>query len=382
MQADFVDHNDQCWTEFLSETPHDMYHLPGYVRLCADQDDGEAIAFIAEQENNRLLFPLIIRRIEHGNSQLGTLFDVASPYGYPSPLLSSDQSEEEQTRFLNAALEKLMAGLRQRGVVSAFVRLNPLLPLPLEPFRKHGTLVLHGQTVFNDLTESEDELWKQTRKSTRKIVQRCKRKGYVAEMDCQWDHFEVFHSIYLKTMRRLAADESYLFSRQYFYELRDVLNGDLQIGIVRLGNEVTCASMYSEVGGIVQAHLSGARPEFNKDSPTTLLDHYARSWAKQRGNHIFHMGGGRGGTNDSLFQFKAGFSKQRADFYTLRIVVQEDAYRELTAQRSQEDDWVGDDRSSFFPAYRRIQSPDISPGRSQSRPPSTEHPNAMLRPSR
>ena len=59
---------------------------------------------------------------------------------------------------------------------------------------------------------------------------------------------------------------------------------------------------------------------------------------KARGNRVMHLGGGLGGAHDSLFDFKAGFSKDRQPFRTWRVVVDPVRYAELSQARHPADD--------------------------------------------
>jgi hypothetical protein len=65
---------------------------------------------------------------------------------------------------------------------------------------------------------------------------------------------------------------------------------------------------------------------------------------------VLHLGGGRGGAEDSLFRFKAGFSDRRHAFATWRWVVRPEAYERLCAARRA----AGgpEPPAGFFPAYR------------------------------
>ena len=64
---------------------------------------------------------------------------------------------------------------------------------------------------------------------------------------------------------------------------------------------------------------------------------------------IFHLGGGRGGEQDSLFQFKKGFSSATAPYRTLRMVSEPQIYQRACAAAGVS----GEDLSGFFPAYRQ-----------------------------
>jgi hypothetical protein len=359
ISAQFIHPESQLWQQCLAETPHDFYHMPGYLRLCAECEGGSAQAFVADDGEHRLFLPLIVRPIGPCLAPDAALCDATSPYGYPSPLLAGGQDAEKRTAFLDRALGSLLAALRKRRVVSLYLRLHPLLPLPREPFCRQGTLVRHGETVFVDLSRSEQECWHETRAQHRNCINRAVRLGCVAEIDWHWNRLDEFVDLYTETMRRVKAHSEYFFSRDYFHRLRDVLQDKLHLGIVRIGDSVVCGGLFSEVCGIVQLHLAARQEQTTTLAPMKLLTHFARCWAKDRGNRVFHLGGGRGAQRDSLFLFKSGFSKLRSDFFTWRVVVDADAYQALTSQRSQMSgsrDEVADD---FFPAYRR---PPLSQG--------------------
>jgi hypothetical protein len=351
---EFVHPESHLWQKCLAEMPHDFYHTPGYLRLCAKCEGGSAQAFVASDGEQRLFVPLVVRPIELEGTAGDMLYDATSPYGYPSPLLAGGESQEKRTAFLDRALELLLATLRECRVVSLYLRLHPLLPLPREPFCRQGTLVRHGETVFVDLTQSEQEWWHQTRAQHRNHINRAIRLGYVAEMDQNWNRLDQFFEIYTETMRRVNANSEYFFSREYFHQLRDALGDRLHLGTVRIGDTLVCGGLFSEVCGIVQFHLGGRREETTTPAPMKLLIHFARCWAKERGNRVFHLGGGLGAQRDSLFFFKSGFSKVCGEFLTWRAVLDPDAYQALVTKQfsmaGSQDTSVDD----FFPAYRRL----------------------------
>lgn len=353
MRGQFIGPDSGLWRECLVQTRHDFHHMPGYARLCADREGGEPVAFVAEKGNARLFVPLIVRPIVDAPRKICPLYDAISPYGYPSPLVTETDSEQEQGEFLEDALRLFLSALRERAIVSAFVRLHPLLSLRLGPFSRHGTLVHHGETVFVDLTQSEEDLWGQTRSTHRRKIKQAERVGFVAEIDDNWKYFDDFFEIYTETMRRVNANDEYFFPRQYFCRLRDALGGALHLCVVRAGQVITCAGLFSEVCGIVQAHLAGSRVEHGGGDTAKLMFDFVRRWAKQRNNRFYHLGGGRGAEEDSLFQFKAGFSKSRASFHTWRAVADADAYQALICQWELRTGTTAEPLDGFFPAYRK-----------------------------
>jgi lipid II:glycine glycyltransferase (peptidoglycan interpeptide bridge formation enzyme) len=279
-------------------------------------------------------------------------FDVTCPYGYPGPLLAPAPASAGED-FLRRAIAAFVDGLRQRRIVSAFVRLHPLLPLPPSPLAEAGCVVQHGETVFIDLTRSNEELWQETQRHVRRDIARARRAGYVARIDETWEHFDEFVDVYHENMRRLGAHDFYFFSRDHFRQLRAALGDRLHLCVVEIDGQIACAGIATEVRGIVQTHLSGTRTAFLRHSPTKLRIDFLRRWAKERGNRLLHLGGGLGSRTDGLFAFKAGFSKDRAAFSTWRLITDVPAYRALTAQWEANHGLPADDPTGFFPPYRK-----------------------------
>ncbi len=102
----------------------------------------------------------------------------------------------------------------------------------------------------------------------------------------------------------------------------------------------------------MQYHLSGTSDEYVRQAPTKLMLDFVRCWAREKENVVLHLGGGTGGRSDSLFEFKAGFSKLRADFYTYRMILDESKYATLTRLWREQCGYIYDNSSNFFPAYR------------------------------
>ena len=138
----------------------------------------------------------------------------------------------------------------------------------------------------------------------------------------------------------------------------------LKLFVVKMPDgEVISGGLFTLCNGIVQYHLGGTRNTALKLSPTVLIFDTVRRWSPKNGAHTFHLGGGVGGKTDSLFQFKAQFSRRRHEFVTWRWIVAQETYRELSRQKQLSDLERGlrAISPSFFPAYRCPSEPDTVP---------------------
>lgn len=357
MHVQILDAGDPRWVDALREIPHDFYSLPEYVTLASRFEGGTPIAILASDEGRRLLMPLLLRDIPAGLGGAGVRGrqDALSPYGYPGiGLASTPPAEPADATFLDTAMTAVIGALRERGVVSVFIRLNPLLPVDASALTRHGLVVDHGRTVSIDLLRDEKDLFRDLRRGHRKDLRRLNRLGYTCEMDdtCRPESIAAFVAVYTETMDRLSASGTYYFDAKYVQDLIAALRGRVTIAVTRSGDEVVAVGLFTECDGIVQDHLGGTRSAYLPFAPSKLETWEAAHWAKARGNRVLHLGGGLGGAEDALFDFKAGFSPDRHLFQTVRIVIDSLAYDALLESWSAVAGHSALDPRGFFPPYR------------------------------
>jgi CelD/BcsL family acetyltransferase involved in cellulose biosynthesis len=353
MRTYFVDAQDSRWRTLVESTVHDVYHFPEYVSLAASHDGGEAVLFVAEDGVRRFLVPLVIRPIP---PELGVedmqYFDAATPYGYPGPLFSPYTVGKDEA-FVRQASAAFVAALSAKKFVTCFVRLHTILPAPVDQFMEYGDVVNHGDTISIDLSLPSEMLWRQMRDDHRRDIRKAERTGQIARMDNSRRALDTFIEIYHDTMRRVDASDYYFFSADYFQTLREKLGDHLHLCVVEIDGEIAAAGTFTESCGIVQYQFSGTRADYMNHHPTKAMLHFVTFWGKDRDNQIFHLGGGVGGQEDSLFHFKSGFSRMRHPFYTWRIVVDSPAYQYLTERALAATGMPAEKVENFFPTYRK-----------------------------
>jgi hypothetical protein len=342
MRASLLGVDSQRWIDVLAAAQHDFYHLPAYVALNARQIGGDAAALMVEGKSAAMLLPIIIRPTPGGGR------DATSPYGYPGPIVTGLHDPE----FVSDAMSEAVRLLAREGFVSLFVRFHPLLNLA--PRCDVGTIMFHGNTIAIDLDQDDAELWQETRDDHRREIRKAIRAGYRVYEDQAMAQYPRFVELYRQTMMRVGAAPFYQFDEAYFASLREALGPRLHLIVVETDGEVASASLQVETCGIVQDHLAGTDERLNQLAPSKLLIHFARAWARERGNRWLHLGGGLGARPDSLLMFKAGFSRRQLPFHTLRAVVDDREYRRLVRDCNPAADPTALD--GFFPAYRRAVS--------------------------
>jgi Acetyltransferase (GNAT) domain len=350
--------NDSRWQKLLETIPHDFYHLPGYLSLEATRHHAVPEALIIQDDQKIFFLPYLIRDcssiLASNSHQSDRIYDVVSPYGYPGSLVSQAGQNPE---FINRCLDLLYHHWQERNICSAFIRLHPILSSYLNHalFDDHKFVFCNqGNVVTCDLTKDFSEIWRQVRPSHRTKINKLTRAGFVAKIGLVDEYLDVFIDIYRETMDRVNALESYYFTQDYFESIFQVLGDRIKICVVEIDDHVVAASLITECSGIIQYYLGGTRTEFLRQSPATMMFKFIIEWGKHRNNTLLNLGGGIGGSQDSLYHFKAGFSDEFKAFTTIKTIVDREKYTRLVAARANS---LGVssaelENTSFFPAYR------------------------------
>jgi hypothetical protein len=358
--VELIRSDDREWDARLAAVADDIYHSAGYHRFTEASEGGEAfLAVISESGGARgVLWPYLLRPVRDIPDLADAEgSDVDSVYGYPGPLAWGCEPGDA---FMRKAAVALVDAWREQGAVTAFTRFHPLLEnarwgadLPaLGPGGSEPVLEL-GETVAIDLQQEDAAAVAAYSKTLRQEIASARRAGMVSRLDEDWSALETFTALHRATMMRTRAAAEYFFSVDDFRTLKEALGDELHLFVTEIDGRAAATGLFTEHGGIVEAHLVGTDDELREWSPLKVLLDDVRRWAAQRNNDVLHLGGGRGGRDDSLLAFKRRFSPRSHRFSVGRWVLDTEAYARLTST------WRGtkDARSpgadpSYFPAYR------------------------------
>jgi len=280
-------------------------------------------------------------------------YDVTSVYGYPGPLASAS----EDPGFLSRAWNELFRVWKSTGVVSAFTRFNPLL--------NNNTLVPEGQsrhffrspgrTVSIDLTPSNDLQVRGYRKTLRQQINAVRRKGLTTSYDSDWSRKREFVKLYNLTMEQRQAAPGYFITNEWLERFRQTLSRFAHLFSAEIEGQIAASVLCLEFNGVLHAHLAAINDRLIALSPLKILLDDVREWAARRGNHTFHLGGGLGGREDSLFEFKRQFSSRFHAFYIGGWIIDRRKYEFLTKTMIELQGCTSRNQD-FFPAYRTPDS--------------------------
>ena len=334
---------DQWDTVVRSFEEYDVYWLSGYVKAFRIHGDGEPLLFFYEDGRNRGINVVMKRDVANdahfrGKISGNVYFDFSTPYGYGGWLIEGDEPA--------ALFEAYDRWCVKNGIVSEFVRFHPLL----ENHRyseKYYEVIPLGNTVAMDLS-SPEKIWENITSKNRNMIRKARKSGIRIYSGRNPAIFETFRGIYNGTMDKDNAEDYYYFGPEFYGSICEDLPQNSQVFYAQLDGKVIAASIILAADGRLNYHLSGSLKEFAGLAPTNLLLYEAALWGAANGCRTFHLGGGVGSGEDSLFRFKKAFYRQDdlPRFHIGRRIIDREEYDKLTALR----DNIPDSR--YFPKYR------------------------------
>jgi hypothetical protein len=294
----------------------DAYLRRAYVESACVLEPGEPVLL----EHDGAAFALIRR---------SDPVDAITPYGYGGP------AGADVPGFWRAYEE----WCREQGVVTTFVRFHPLYanareaPIHVEPLAPTIAWRLDAEEFAAGLHLNH-----------RRAVRKAQKAGVTVSAG---EGVGEFVPLYEETMRRAGASPFYFFAEEYWHALG-------RTSLVRLDAELAGETVASALclasPPWLHYHLGASSDKGRRIGAMTLLFLEVATWARERGYERFHLGGGVGGREDSLHEFKRRFDPGGlVEAAVGKAVHDEAAYARLSGGATSLD--------GYFPAYRATVTP-------------------------
>jgi lipid II:glycine glycyltransferase (peptidoglycan interpeptide bridge formation enzyme) len=217
-----------------------------------------------------------------------------------------------------------------------------------------GIIETMGKLVNIDLMQDLQTQRGQYQKRLRTYISKCRSLYTIKEAETDAE-INVFIDMYYENMQRVNAKKHYFFNREYFFNLLKSNRFDTTI-LLALDNEtkeIMGGAMFIKKNRIVQYHLSGVKAQHLHLNPVKVLIDEMRIRSTAEHYTYFNLGGGLGSKEDSLFQFKSGFSHNYKFFKLWKYIVNEEVYEALVARKNQmECGRFAKNCPNYFPCYR------------------------------
>lgn len=314
------------WSELIENFQHDVFHTLEFNSAYAIEINAEPVLFKFYDGHDLIgLAPLLRRKIPNSNK-----YDLTSCYGY-SGLLCNKNDYRRILVYLETEF-----GANFPRYVTIFLRSNPFLT------SSGGG----SDVIYIDVANQGASVLDSYRYGHRSEIKKALPYVSISEVELTEANIETFYGIYSSTMSRLNASRLHLFSKNFFSLLGSNNSFGFKLIFVYYEDRPVAGCIFLWKGSVSHYFLSGSNSGFDWLRPGKLLIYKCNEISRDLNVDTLSLGGGLGGADDSLSQFKRGFSKAFKKYNTYCIVSNVLAYEKLL---------VADDslpESTFFPRYR------------------------------
>ncbi len=327
------------WQKVLNTiVEYDFYHTFDYHQL--SKNEGDTPILIKYQEENIIVaLPFLLRKIHNTK-----YYDITSVYGYAGPMVTCSSVDFNPLKFQ----KYLIDFFQKNNIITVFSRLNPFLSNQEKLIKGIGEIQTLSKVVNINLLKTIEEQRSVYSKTTKRYVNKMRKLCDIKKSNSTED-IEIFRALYYENMDRVKAKKSYYFNRQYFemFLNSEEFETEVLMASLKETNKIISAAMMVKTNNIVQYHISGTKNDYLHLTPIRILIDEMRVKATEEGYQFFNLGGGLGSSEDSLFNFKASFSKDFKNFKVWKYVVNDKIYEELCNKYSD-----NQANLNFFPLYR------------------------------
>ena len=340
---------DECekWDEVVHTFKEfDVYYLSSYVKAFQNYGDGKAYLLYYISDDCRGIHVIMKRDISEDrrfSGKLGKhqLFDAVTPYGYGGWLIEGEEGKDK-------LYKEYSRWCRNNNIVCEFVRYHPVLNNVYYTSDFYEVIPL-GPTVSMDIS-SQQVIWKNLTSKNRNMIRKAMKSGIKIYNGNYPEIYSKFREIYNATMDKDCAEQYYYFNKEFYQSILEDLSKNVQVFYAELEGKIIAASIILFANKKVNYHLSGSVKEYQHLAPTNLLLYEVALWASESGYKTFHLGGGVGAHEDSLYKFKKAFFRDEScTFHVGKKIYNQVIYEKLVEIRKQSGNKM---KEGFFPEFR------------------------------
>lgn len=247
------------------------------------------------------------------------ILDASPPYGYSSIICDSDDDS-----FIRSAWEKYVQTMTDEGYLAEFFSFHPLS----EPKYFPGNCWFNRQTCIVDFKKSTffSNRFKRSLKKSDHNLQFfiLQDKEFIVKN---------FPIIYKQGMQQIQANEFYFFDKSIFEDLID--SSDVYQAYCLFNGEICSSALFLKSKNIVEYFLGATNDVGRAKKASFLLFAESINFFRSLGVDFLYFGGGSTtDKEDSLLEFKKGFSNEFLDYKIGGLVFDNEKYLKLKQQQS------------------------------------------------
>ena len=242
--SNILDTNSSDWNLVLkrySDIYNQLHFTKEYHQLMESNGDGEGKLFIFNENEHCLIIPFIQKEINKiGNIIIKEkLYDIKSVFGYTGVITNT-----EEMIFNNKALDVFTEFCVNQNIISGLLRFNPIIRNQKYVENKYNISAIK-KYVYLGVDFEESHLLSNYSPRLRSYIRKGKNKySNHVKISIHQNDLDDFINLYKTHMREINADEYYLFSEEYYRDLKVLIQNYGFIIYVKIDNTMVAGLMF------------------------------------------------------------------------------------------------------------------------------------------
>lgn len=273
------------WNKFVKGHKHgNVFQTPYFYDACEESGKHEPVVICicgkADDEIRALILAVIHK--EHTN--------FIGRFSARSIIMGGPLVENEDADLLRLIINEYTEHVKGRAIYSEFRNLwdwedskSTVTDIPGFEYEEHLNILI-------DLTESEEQMWKDVNSKKRNKIRKAGKEGTTFEIMNNQEGLQRSYDVLVDVYKRAKLP---LPDYEYFNALyKNMVEGaEFIIFVAVYDNKVIGCRLNIGYNGILHDLYAGAFSEYYKKNPNDLLPWEIFKWAKQNGYHLFDFGG-------------------------------------------------------------------------------------------
>jgi hypothetical protein len=294
-------------------------------------NEGEALAYVYEQDENILFHPFLLRNIhshEYWKNFDLDIYDIESVRGYSGPLATTTEKS-----FLKNAWNDYYTWCHEKQVAAEYIRFNM--------FSKNEKYIDENFNLFCDLDAAWfdmalpfESIWTEGYTSVhRNMIRKAEKNNLEFRIGGYSELHKYFFPLYIETMDRTGASDLDFYTDHYYRMLGDLKQRALYGAVFYRGKPLSVGVFLLD-DKYIYYHLVGNSLLHRELAANNFLLHKILLWGLKNGKIGFFVGGGSQNTSACLF--KKRLSKNRIPYVSGRIIHNKQTFDFLISHTAEE----------------------------------------------
>jgi hypothetical protein len=294
-----IDIDSNIWKnklDLVEEKNKDIFYSQNFARLAQKTlcKKFKVISFLAEDEKDFILCPAVVRSFNFKEKKFN---DLTSLYSHGGPITNN----RNNNKLLIFFCDELVKYCKDNKIINYLIRYHPLIHRQIK--NKSIKNIKTGEFVYVDLSKLNVNIISDSfARRHKRSLSKAKKNQVEILISNDRDYIEDFYNLYFRELKLKNAESFYFFDKNFFYELKNFLEG-YQFFYAVYNNRIISCELVLYNNYYCHSYLGATNSDYKEICANHLLKDSILSFFKHKNLKYYLIGGG----SEGVMNYKNGF---------------------------------------------------------------------------